>query len=299
MRAGSVSGAARTLGRTQPALSAAVKEMEKRLDFQLFTRENGRLQPAPETFFLLQRADEIIGQVEHLEQMMRTGGAATAAKIAVISMPVLSEHFLASVIAAFTAVQPQAGFHLAVEGSPDVLAAMEAQRFDVGLAERGQTNALVNCRQFEVPCVCALPGDDPLLAKRFITPADLAGRAYASFLPNHHIARAVHVAFDEAGVPLNPKFEMQNVAAQYEIIGVGAGFGVFSPLNAWIHRRLWPESRRLAFRRFVPEVYYQFSIVTPKRRRLSRAAAAFVAELERAVTTMLDEAEKLIDGETR
>ena len=299
MRAGSVSGAARTLGRTQPALSAAVKEMEKRLDFQLFTRENGRLQPAPETFFLLQRADEIIGQVEHLEQMMRTGGAATAAKIAVISMPVLSEHFLPGVIAAFTAVQPQAGFHLAVEGSPDVLAAMEAQRFDVGLAERGQTNALVNCRQFEVPCVCALPGDDPLLAKRFITPADLAGRACASFLPNHHIARAVHVAFDEAGVPLNPKFEMQNGAAQYEIIGVGAGFGVFSPLNAWIHRRLWPESRRLAFRRFVPEVYYQFSIVTPKRRRLSRAAAAFAAELERAVTTMLDETEKLIDGETR
>ena len=298
MRAGSVSGAARTLGRTQPALSAAVKEMEKRLDFQLFTRENGRLQPAPETFFLLQRADEIISQVEHLEQMMRTGGAATAAKIAVISMPVLSEHFLPGVIAAFTAVQPQAGFHLAVEGSPDVLAAMEAQRFDVGLAERGQTNALVNCRQFEVPCVCAFPGDDPLLAKRFITPADLAGRTCASFLPNHHIARALHMAFDEAGVPLNPKFEMQNGAAQYEIIGVSAGFGVFSPLNAWIHRRLWPESRRLAFRRFVPEVYYQFSIVTPKRRRLSRAAASFVVELESAVTTMLDEVEKLIDGET-
>jgi DNA-binding transcriptional LysR family regulator len=299
MRAGSVSGAARTLGRTQPALSAAVKEMEKRLDFQLFTRENGRLQPAPETYFLLQRADEIIGQVEHLEQMMRTGGAASAAKIAVISMPVLSEHFLPGVIAAFTASHPQAGFHLAVEGSPDVLAAMEAQRFDVGLAERGQTNALVNCRQFEVPCVCALPGDDPLLAKRFITPADLAGRACASFLPNHHIARAVHVAFDEAGVSLTPKFEMQNGAAQYEIIGVGAGFGVFSPLNAWIHRRLWPESRRLAFRRFVPAVHYQFSIVTPKRRRLSRAATAFATELERAVTTMLDEAEKLIDGETR
>ncbi len=298
MRAGSVSGAARTLGRTQPALSAAVKEMEKRLDFQLFTRENGRLQPAPETFFLLQRADEIISQVEHLEQMMRTGGAATAAKIAVISMPVLSEHFLPGVIASFTAVQPQAGFHLAVEGSPDVLAAMEAQRFDVGLAERGQTNDLVNCRQFEVPCVCALPGDDPLLVKRFITPADLAGRTCASFLPNHHIARALHVAFDEAGVPLNPKFEMQNGAAQYEIIGVSAGFGVFSPLNAWIHRRLWPESRRLAFRRFVPEVYYQFSIVTPKRRRLSRAAASFAVELESAVTTMLDEVEKFIDGET-
>ena len=298
MRAGSVSGAARTLGRTQPALSAAVKEMEKRLDFQLFTRENGRLQPAPETYFLLQRAEEIIGQVEHLEQMMRTGGAATAAKIAVISMPVLSEHFLPGVIAAFTTNHPQAGFHLAVERSADVLAAMEAQRFDVGLAERGQTNNLVNCRQFEVPCVCALPGDDPLLAKRFITPADLAGRACVSSLPNHHITRAVRVAFDEAGVPLNPKFEMQNGAAQIEIIGVGAGFGVFSSLNAWNHRRLWPESQRLAFRRFVPEVSYQFSIITPTRRPLSQVATAFAEKLERDVIETLNEAEKLINSET-
>ena len=298
MRAGSVSGAARTLGRTQPALSAAVKEMEKRLDFQLFTRENGRLQPAPETYFLLQRAEEIIGQVEHLEQMMRTGGAATAAKIAVISMPVLSEHFLPGVIAAFTTNHPQAGFHLAVERSADVLAAMEAQRFDVGLAERGQTNNLVNCRQFEVPCVCALPGDDPLLAKRFITPADLAGRACVSSLPNHHIARAVRVAFDDAGVQLNPKFEMQNGAAQIEIIGVGAGFGVFSSLNAWNHRRLWPESQRLAFRRFVPEVSYQFSIITPTRRPLSQVATAFAEKLERDVIETLNEAEKLINSET-
>ena len=298
MRTGSVSGAARILGRTQPALSAAVKEIEKRLDFQLFTREHGRLQPAPETYFLLQRADEIIGQVEHLEQMMRTGGAASAGKITVISMPVLSEHFLPSVIASFTTDHSQAGFHLAVEGSPDVLAAMEAQRFDVGLAERGQTNDLVNCRQFEVPCVCALPGDDPLLAKRFIEPADLAGRTCASFLPDHHIARAMRVAFEEASVPLNPKFEMQNGAAQYEIIGVGAEFGLFSPLNAWIHRRLWPESQRLAFRRFVPEIFYQFSIITPTRRPLSQVATAFAEKLERDVIEMLNEAEKLINSET-
>jgi len=298
MRTGSVSGAARILGRTQPALSAAVKEIEKQLDFQLFTREHGRLQPAPETYFLLQRADEIIGQVEHLEQMMRTGGAASAGKIAVISMPVLSEHFLPSVIASFTTDHSQAGFHLAVEGSPDVLAAMEAQRFDVGLAERGQTNDLVNCRQFEVPCVCALPGDDPLLAKRIIEPADLAGRTCASFLPDHHIARAMRVAFEEASVPFNPKFEMQNGAAQYEIIGVGAEFGLFSPLNAWIHRRLWPESQRLAFRRFVPEIFYQFSIITPTRRPLSQVATAFAEKLERDVIEMLNEAEKLINSET-
>ena len=91
---------------------------------------------------------------------------------------------------------------------------------------------------------------------------------------------------------------MQNGAAQYEIIGVGAGFGLFSPLNVWIHRRLWPENRRLAFRQFVPEVFYQFSIITPTRRPLSQVATAFTEKLEHDVVEMLHEAEKLINSET-
>ena len=39
MKSGSISAAARQLGRTQPALSATVKELEKKINFQLFKRE--------------------------------------------------------------------------------------------------------------------------------------------------------------------------------------------------------------------------------------------------------------------
>ena len=88
---------------------------------------------------------------------------------------------------------------------------------------------------------------------------------------------------------------MQNGAAQYEIIGSGAGFGVFSPLNAWMHRRLWSNNNDIAFRRFAPKITYQFSIITPKRRPLSRAAMAFERALEAAVIKMLDEAKSHID----
>ena len=128
-----------------------------------------------------------------------------------------------------------------------------------------------------------------------IEPTDLAGRPCASFLPEHHIAKAFKAAFDKAGVDFDPKFQMQNGAAQYEIIGSGAGFGVFSPLNAWIHRRLWSNNNDIAFRRFAPKLTYQFSIITPKRRPLSRAAMAFERALEAAVIKMLDEAQSHID----
>ena len=295
MKTGSISAAARQLGRTQPALSATVKELERTMNCRLFERQKNRLIPVPEAFFLLDRATEILDQVDDLKQLLKSGGEATPTKINVSSMPVFGDHFLPGIIAEFSKKHPKANFQVAVQGSPEVISSMETQRFDVGLAERGKESDLIHCRRFDVDCVCALPKGDPLLAKSVIEPADLAGRPCASFLPEHHIAKALKAAFDKAGVDFDPKFQMQNGAAQYEIIGSGAGFGVFSPLNAWIHRRLWSNNNDIAFRRFAPKITYQFSIITPKRRPLSRAAMAFARALEAAVIKMLDEAQSHID----
>ena len=195
MKTGSISAAARQLGRTQPALSATVKELERNMNYQLFERQKGRLIPVPEAFFLLDRANEILEQVDDLNQLLKSGGEATPTKINVSSMPVFGDHFLPSIIADFSKKHPKANFQVAVQGSPEVISSMETQRFDVGLAERGKENDLIHCRRFDVDCVCALPKGDPLLAKSVIEPTDLAGRPCASFLPEHHIAKALQGSF--------------------------------------------------------------------------------------------------------
>ena len=91
MKSGSISAAARQLGRTQPALSATVKELEKKLDCQLFKREKGRLMPMPETFFLLEKANEILEQVDELHQLLQAGVEASPTKITMSSMPVFTQ----------------------------------------------------------------------------------------------------------------------------------------------------------------------------------------------------------------
>ena len=106
---------------------------------------------------------------------------------------------------------------------------------------------------------------ESFVEKSVIEPNDLAGRPCASFLAEHHITKALKIAFDSAGVPFDPKFRMQNGAAQYEIIGSGAAFSIFSPLTAWIHRRVWKDNRSLEFRRFTPKIPYHFSIIVPKQ----------------------------------
>jgi DNA-binding transcriptional LysR family regulator len=47
MRSGSVSEAARILGRTQPAVSALIANLEAELQLSLFRRQKGRMEPTP------------------------------------------------------------------------------------------------------------------------------------------------------------------------------------------------------------------------------------------------------------
>ncbi len=162
-------------------------------------------------------------------------------------MPVLSEHFLPGVIANFSNKHPKAEFQGAIQKSPEVIFSIKAQRFDIGLAEPRQDTELINCQRFDVDCVCALPSGDPLLKKSIIEPSDLAGRSCASFRPENHITKALKIAFDDAGVPFDPKFQMQNGAAQYEIITLGNALSVFSPLTSWTHRQMWRVNRFFEF----------------------------------------------------
>lgn len=58
METGSVSAAARNLGRTQPAVSASLKTLEDSLGMALFHREGRRLIAVPEAHYLLSEATE-------------------------------------------------------------------------------------------------------------------------------------------------------------------------------------------------------------------------------------------------
>ena len=69
MRSSSISEAARTLGRTQPAVSSTIAGLETEL--KLFVREQGRLVPTPEAEFFLEEAEAILKRLEISKRTLR------------------------------------------------------------------------------------------------------------------------------------------------------------------------------------------------------------------------------------
>lgn len=287
MLTGSVTEAARNMGRTQPAVSALIAGLEEVVGYNLFERRGGRLHPVPEAHFLLTEVRSILDRLGGLRETMRGIGALEVGHLRIACMPVYAEKLMPRLISRFVKSREDVTISLVSQSSERVYERLASQRFDVGFAEVATQSPLVNADEVAMDCVCAVATTDPLAEKQVITPADLDGRAVASFLPQHFIRRRLHEIFEAAGCELRVRFEVQNAASQYEFVQNGLAFAIMSPLSAQNYRLTRPGRDRIAFLPFRPQVRYRIAVLTPARKPLSRLARAFAALLKKEAQSIV------------
>ena len=298
IKTGSISQAARALGRSQPALSLVIADVEAMIGYPLFEREHGRLRPVPEAYYFLDRAEIILDQINGLEQAMKEG-TTRFSEIRIACMPVLSEFFMPQQIASFAESRPGLRFIMRAQSSQRVLESIASQQFDLGLAEQAGSSALYNARSFTLEAVVALPAEDPLAAEAVVTPAMLDARPMTCFLPDHHLTTALQSAFKATNAHLNIPFHLQNGAAQHALVASGQACGFFSPMIVWLYHHLGLDKNDggIIYRPFRPLVQQQVSLLTPKHRPLSQQSMQFAAEVETAIGTLLDGAKEIISSQ--
>ena len=101
MRSGSVTAAARVLGRTQPSVSAMLASLEAEFGFELFLRQKGRLVPTPEAHFFFAEAEEILERVTRSAQAMREIGDLDRGRLKIACYPGGSLFILPRIVAGF------------------------------------------------------------------------------------------------------------------------------------------------------------------------------------------------------
>lgn len=291
IKTGSISKAANELGRSQPALSQVISDAERVIGYKLFERAHGRLQPAPEAHYFLDRSQEILEKMNDLENFMRHESHHFS-QIRIACMPVLSEFFMPRKIAEFSKQNPDIRFFMRARSSTRVLESIASQQFDIGFAENSQPSNLYSTTDFAIESVVALRADHRLAKKRVVTAADLNGEPFVTFLPEHKIRQGLQAAFDDAGATLNIPFSLQNGAAQYAIVESGQAVGFMSLLNVWLYQQVanhqpYDESQKIVFRPFVPIVQQTISLIIPRHRPLSQISQQFAYEVEESLNNIL------------
>ena len=295
MRSGSISQAARSVGRTQPAVSTMVQTLENQLGFALFLRSHGKLTPTPEAYFFLEECEDILGRVERTERTVERISSLQSGKLKVACHPAASSVFLPRLLTRFLKDRDDLDVSLIMRSSGVIEDLIASQQYDLGFSETPAPRPSIRQSDYDLECVCVLPSDDPLATASAVTPDDLDGRPLAVLFEEHETAIQTEAAFRNAGRNFNKRLELRTFLPGLQFVAAGTCVMVCDMITAYSHIMQAPENPGLAIRRFRPRISSSVSILTPGYATQSMAGQAFISELETAVAAVQDEVEAILE----
>lgn len=288
MHSGSVSEAGRTLGRTQPAISAMLASLEKELGFSLFVRERKRLNPKPEAYYFLEEAEAILGRVAQSARTMQEIGNLEQGKLRIACNPAASGFIMPKVVAKFLKNRPDVKVSLMMRSSEVVEEWIASQQYDIGFAETFPERSTVKSETFELESVCAIPGDSPLALKDIITPAELHNEPLALLYDEHITFTKTKQSFLDAEAIMNQRFELRTFLPALQLVADGLCFCICDQISAASYDLYRPAKGGIVFKPFKPSITLPMSIISPANRPASFLAMEFSEMLREEIRTLIN-----------
>lgn len=274
MISGSISGAARLLSVSQPAISRLLAYTEDRLGLRLFERVRGRVQPTPEARRLFQEVDQVhqgVVRVNELADELRERGTGT---VRIVASPSLGQTLVPDTIARLREQLPGLRVEFEVLTLAEISAKIAAGRADLGVsifpveAPTLEVEVLTEGR-----LVVIMPRDHLLARQRSVQPPDLLPHPLVGFAPQTPYGSTIAAALGPDVTPrVNTVVRFTPVACAMVRTGVG-----ISIVDEFVVRgRTWPD---LVSRPLVTRMRVRAHLITPRFEPLSRAANAFVENL--------------------
>jgi DNA-binding transcriptional LysR family regulator len=236
MTTGSVTGAARLMERSQPAVTRLVHDLEAATGYPLFTRHGPRVTPTQEGFLLYEEVEHLLGgwrQLQARTAQIGQGGeplllAATSA-VAVGLLPqalrALEDGAGPSPVRLYSA-SPERVLQAVLSGSVQLGAA------SLPLEHRGLQLLWIG----QAPCVAVLAEGDPLATPSPLPLAALAQRRLVTlanpYRLRHRIDQMLAPARATGAAPAASVIETNSSVNALAMVRAGLGVAVLDPLTA-------------------------------------------------------------------
>ena len=134
MLTGSVSGAARLINVTQPAVSRTLQHAEIQLGFALFQRVRGRLVPTEEAQTLYPHIERLFAQLDEVQRLASNlrAGRSSRGDLRVLTVLALSYEVFPRAMRLFRQKYPEVTVHHEALHSPQIVSSLVLQEADVG-----------------------------------------------------------------------------------------------------------------------------------------------------------------------
>lgn len=301
METGSISQAARNLGRTQPAVSLALKSLEADLGVQLFERRGRRLSPVPEAQYLLSEASDVLDRMAQVERAMQSFQKAGTGQLSVASMPgpaaFLFPRFLSDVMAR----SPELTVSLLTRSSTQIRELARSQSLDFAFSDYDPdlpsspqiTETVITGHSF-----LAVRKDHELAAEREVDISALHNRPFFRMQPDSPFDRALSQEFGARGIEPHVTVRSQTLIPVIQFVRSGQGAAIFDPLTVATEKATHASDGSIAYLRLREPIRYRYVILTPRFRPLSILARTIRDEWRTAVINLLTDLQATPEAET-
>lgn len=280
MSTGSVTAAGRLLGRSQPAISRLLQELEAEIGYALFARSGPRVTPTEQGFLLYDdveralsslrqirdRAEEIArGQVQPL---LLAATSALAAGLVPDALKRIEPHANLAPRIELRSASPERVVHAVLSGTAQLGAT------SLPLEHRGLTVHWIG----QAPCVVALPENDPAARHDVVPVAELAGRRVITMANPYRLRRRLDAALGHAAGAIETNSSVNALAA----VRAGLGVSVLEPITAY-----GAPMAGVAIRPIDLDIPFFFGVITSQSQPLTPACQAMADALAQAAAQLL------------
>lgn len=243
---GRVTDAAERLGLTPSALSHRIREAERRLDVQLFTRMHKRLRMTPAAEHLASVAERVLGELDRAEADLRRMNSGVQHVVRLVVEAYSAYHWLPGFRQHLKAEDPGIELQVMAGAGRDVVQALANRHVDLALVSGELAhNATHRIRLFEDELLFIMPPGHRHADKPFIEGPDIVGETFITFArtpqPDREFARLFRPA--ESYPTWATTVELPE--AIVELVAAGQGTSV---LSAWALKAPLADGRILASR---------------------------------------------------
>ena len=282
MSAGSITGAARLLGRSQPAVTRLIQELESDLGFALLHRSGPRITPTDKGVSFHEEIDRLMIGLRHIRDRADAIAKAKTPAIEVTATQSLAAGLVPAALARLKEADFPGQVHLRASSAEDVVQSVISRTADIGLASLPIDHPGLDIHWIgEIACVAVMRGDDDLASHDVLPLAALSQRRIITMANPFRLRRRIDNAIAEAG--LVPTEMIETNASLNAVMSARAGLGValVDPATAF-----GIPIDGMVVRPLDIHIPFLFGVVTSAGHPLSRTARALIDAIKDTATDL-------------
>lgn len=280
MSTGSVTAAGRLLGRSQPAISRLLQELEAEIGYALFARSGPRVTPTEQGFLLYDDVERALSSLRQIrdraeeiargqtQPLLLAATSALAAGLVPDALKRIEPHANLAPRIELRSASPERVVHAVLSGAAQLGAT------SLPLEHRGLTVHWIG----QAPCVVALPENDPAARHDVVPVAELAGRRVITMANPYRLRRRLDAALGHAAGAIETNSSVNALAA----VRAGLGVSVLEPITAY-----GAPMAGVAIRPIDLDIPFFFGVITSQSQPLTPACQAMADALAQAAAQLL------------